>query len=32
LIRAGEGNGTSDHRRGVGTVGSMLKTSRRVAF
>jgi hypothetical protein len=24
--------GTSDHLRGVGTAGSMLKTSRRVAF
>jgi hypothetical protein len=24
--------GTSDHLRGVGTTGSMFKTSRRVAF
>jgi hypothetical protein len=32
LIRAGEGNGTSDHLRGVRTAGSMLMTSRRVAF
>jgi hypothetical protein len=32
LIRVGEGNGTSDHRRGVGTAGSMLMTSQRVAF
>jgi hypothetical protein len=32
LIRAEKVMGTSDHRRGVGTAGSMLMTSRRVAF
>jgi hypothetical protein len=32
LIRAGEGNGYLDHRRGVETAGSMLRTSRLVAF
>jgi hypothetical protein len=32
LIRAGEGDGYLRHLRGVGTAGSMFKTSRRVAF
>jgi hypothetical protein len=32
LIHAGKVMVTSDHRSGVGTAGSMLKTSRRVPF